>query len=192
MTTLEFLSVDHLESSRGFRPLKCSPMNRRLRDAGAEFAERDGWLVATSFPEDEDRRMAIRDVTHLYRVEEAEAHVEIELDGAFGVVPPTDRGRSVVARPREGAPPVADDVTDLSAAWAGLEIEGQGATRVMHRLTELDLDDLPKVGLLSQIRALVARPGDERYLVFFAQEYGHYLWEVVVDAAKPLGGGPAA
>jgi hypothetical protein len=24
------------------------------------------------------------------------------------------------------------------------------------------------------------------------QEYGHYVWEVVVDAAHPLGGGPSA
>ena len=192
MTALEFLSVDGVAPSENFKPVKRSPMYRRLEEAGAEFAERDGWLVATSFPEHDDRRIAIRDVTHLYRVEEAEAHIDIDLDGAFGVVPPTDRGRSVVARLREGAPAVTDAVTDMSAAWAGLEIQGQGASRVMRRLTELDLGDLPKVGLLAHVRALIGRPEDERYLAFFAQEYGHYLWEVVVDAAAPLGGGPAA
>ena len=37
-----------------------------------------------------------------------------------------------------------------------------------------------------------ARPDEDRFLIVFPQEYGHYLWEVVVDAAGPLGGGPAA
>jgi hypothetical protein len=62
----------------------------------------------------------------------------------------------------------------------------------MRRLTELDLDDLPAVGALAHVRALVARPGDERYLIVMPQEYGHYIWEAVVDAAHPLGGGPSA
>jgi hypothetical protein len=38
----------------------------------------------------------------------------------------------------------------------------------------------------------VARPGEDRFLIGFPQEYGHYLWQVVVDAAEPLGGGPSA
>ena len=62
----------------------------------------------------------------------------------------------------------------------------------MRRLTELDLDDLPVVGALAHVRALVARPGDERYLIVIPQEYGHYVWGAVVDAADPLGGGPSA
>jgi hypothetical protein len=42
------------------------------------------------------------------------------------------------------------------------------------------------------VRAYVFRTGDERYLLFFPQEYGHYLWEVAVDTVEPLGGGPKA
>ena len=50
----------------------------------------------------------------------------------------------------------------MSAAWAALEIEGAGAERVLRRLTELDLDELPAVGQLAHVRALVARPDDDR------------------------------
>jgi sarcosine oxidase gamma subunit len=69
-------------------------------------------------------------------------------------------------------------------------LEGPGADRVLRRLTELDLDRLPLVGQLAHIRALVARQDEDRFLLVFPQEFGHYLWEVVVDAAEPLGGGP--
>jgi sarcosine oxidase gamma subunit len=36
----------------------------------------------------------------------------------------------------------------------------------------------------------VIRDGEESYRLVFGQEFGHYLWEVAVDAAEPLGGGP--
>jgi hypothetical protein len=36
---------------------------------------------------------------------------------------------------------------------------------------------------------LLPRPGGG-VLLAFPQEFGDYLWEVVVDRAQPLGGGP--
>jgi heterotetrameric sarcosine oxidase gamma subunit len=193
MTFLEFISLDLANGDERFSPLTKSPIQRRLAESGAEFEERDDRLVATFVPREEDLRIRVRDVTHLYRVEEAEGAVELELgEGAYGVRPPTGRGRTVVARFREGAGALGEDAMDMSAAWAALEVEGPGADRVLHRLTELDLDGLPLVGQLAHIRALVARPDENRFLIVFPQEFGHYLWEVVVDAAGPLGGGPAA
>jgi heterotetrameric sarcosine oxidase gamma subunit len=193
LSRFDFISLEKARADERFRPVAKSPMQRRLAEAGAEFEERDGRLVATSLPGEEDLQLRVRDVTHLFRIEEAEGHVEVELgDGAYGVRPPTGRGRSLVARLREGAGELDEEVIDMSAAWAALEVEGPGAGRVLRRLTELDLDDLPLVGHLAHIRALVARPDHDRFLIVFPQEYGHYLWEVVVDAAEPLGGGPAA
>ena len=193
MSGLEFISLEHAVRDERFSPVLKSSMQRRLADAGAEFEERDGRLVATFVPGEADLRIRVRDVTHLYRVGGAEGDVEVEFgEGVYGVRPPTGRGRTVVARLRQGAGALGQDVMDMSAAWAALEVEGPGADRVLHRLTDLDLDDLPLVGQLAHIRALVARPDDDRFLLVFPQEYGHYLWEVVVDAAKPLGGGPAA
>jgi sarcosine oxidase gamma subunit len=195
VSALDFISLEHARTDDRFRPVAKSPMQRRVADADAEFQERDGRLVASWVPGQADLRMRVRDVTHAYRVVEAEGDAEISFgDGAHGVRPPTGRGRVLVAYERGTGSDgnVPHGALDVSAAWAALEIEGAGADRVMRRLTELDLDELPLVGALSHVRALVARPDEDRFLVVFPQEYGHYLWEVVVDAAEPLGGGPAA
>lgn len=193
MSVLDFISLDAAVFDKEFHPVAKSSMQRRLAEAGAQFEERDGRLVATHVPGQDDLRIRVRDVTHLYRVEESDGAADVEFgDGAHGVRPSTGHGRTVVARLRSGGGEAGNDALDTSAAWAALEIEGAGSDRVMRRLTELDLDDLPVIGQLSHVRALVARPGEDRFLIVFPQEYGHYLWEVVVDAALPLGGGPAA
>ncbi len=162
MTELAFLSLDAVEGGGRFRPLARSPMARRLRDAGAGFEERDGWLVAVQVPGETERALKVRDVTH-----EAILSNRLFLAG-------------IDAEGRES-----------DAGFAALEIEGPGATTVLRRLTELPLADLPAVGALAHVRAWIFAEGEERYRLFFEQEYGHYLWEVIVDAAAPLGGGPA-
>jgi sarcosine oxidase gamma subunit len=78
----------------------------------------------------------------------------------------------------------------MSAGYAAIGIEGPGADTVLRRMTELDLTNLPKVGAVAHARACVLEDGPESYRLVFEQEFGHYLWEVVVDAAEPLGGGP--
>lgn len=193
MSTLDFLSIDKAERSDRFHPVLKSPLHKRLTEAGAEFEERDGWLVATHVPGQERHRVAIRDVTASYRVEEGDGSIEIEFgDGEHGVRPSTGEGQTLVASYRGSSGGARDDFTDMSAAWGAIEVDGPGATTVMRRLTELDLDELPVVGALAHVRALVARPGDERYLIVIPQEYAHYLWAVVGDAAQPLRGGPSA
>jgi sarcosine oxidase gamma subunit len=76
---------------------------------------------------------------------------------------------------------VGDDflAVDVTAALAGLEVQGE---TVMRRLTDLDLDELPAPGPIAHIQAIVIRDDDETFRFFFAQEYGHYVAEVVVDA----------
>jgi heterotetrameric sarcosine oxidase gamma subunit len=193
VTTLDFLSIDKAERSDRFQPVLKSPMHRRLTEAGAVFEERDGWLVATHVPGQERQRIAIRDVTASYRVEQGDGSIHIEFgDGEHGVIPPTGQGETLVASYRSGVGGAHQGLMDTSAAWGAVEVEGPGASTVMRRLTELDLDELPMIGAFAHVRALIARPGDERYLIVMPQEYGHYLWEAVVDAAHPLGGGPSA
>jgi hypothetical protein len=72
-------------------------------------------------------------------------------------------------------------VVDMSAALAGLQVRGE---TVMRRLTDLDLDALPAVGAVAHVQAYVLRDDAETFRFFFPQEYGHYLAEVVVDAAE--------
>jgi sarcosine oxidase gamma subunit len=74
-------------------------------------------------------------------------------------------------------------VVDLSAGYAGLRVEGEALLR---RVTDLDLRALPAVGSVGHVQTLVLRDGEETFRLFFPQEYGHYLAEVVVDAAEGL------
>lgn len=74
-------------------------------------------------------------------------------------------------------------VVDLSAGWAGLQVQGEA---LMRRVTDLDLDRLPAMGSLAHVHALVVRDGDT-FRLYFPQEYGHSVAEVIVDAAEGLG-----
>jgi glycine cleavage system aminomethyltransferase T len=181
VTDLGFLSLDAASED----VLARSPMEQRLREAGATFAKRDGWLVATHVPREEARELVVRDVTAFHRVHEGSDGVLVEFrSGALD-------DPLVVGFLWSGEDRPPERRTDVSAGYAALQIAGRGATSVLRRLTELELDDLPTVGALAHVRAIVIRDEEESYRLVFEQEYGHYLWEVVVDAAEPLGGGPA-
>ncbi len=186
MTDLAFLSVVDVSPSAAFRPVARSSMERRLRDAGASFEQRNGWLVARHLPGEEQLRLHVRDVTHAATVRESADGVLVELTGG-------DAARPVLTGELwyggERPPGVAP--LDVTAGYAALEIEGTGATTLLRRLTDVDPDELPAVGALAHVRVFVFRESEELYRLVFPQEYGHYLWEVVVDAAHPLGGGPA-
>ncbi len=75
-------------------------------------------------------------------------------------------------------------VVDVSAAWAGLGIPGDET--LFRRLTDLDPERLPAVGSVAHVRTILIRPDNETFRLFFPQEYGHYVAEVVIDAARGL------
>jgi heterotetrameric sarcosine oxidase gamma subunit len=72
-------------------------------------------------------------------------------------------------------------VVDQTAGYAGLRVQGD---TLMRRLTDLDLDELPAAGALAHVQAIVLRDDEQTFRVFVPQEYGHYVAEVVVDAAE--------
>jgi hypothetical protein len=72
---------------------------------------------------------------------------------------------------------------DLSAGYAGLRLEGEA---VLRRLTDLDLENLPAVGPVARVQAVVLRDDNESFRVFFPQEYADYIAEAVLDAAGGL------
>jgi hypothetical protein len=72
---------------------------------------------------------------------------------------------------------------DATGALAGLEVEGE---RVLRRVTDLDLGRLPAAGSFAKIGAIVVRDGGERFRVYFPQELGHYVAEVVLDSIAGL------
>jgi glycine cleavage system aminomethyltransferase T len=144
-------------------------------------------------PGEEHYALGVRDVTHAYVVHEGEDDEGTWLQLGEGVHGHrVSSGHTFMATSRRAgkAGNVPEGFLDMTAAYAALEIDGPGAATTMRRLTAVGLDDLPTAGPVAHIRAFVFRTGEESFLLFFPQEYGHYLWEVAVDAVEPLGGGP--
>jgi glycine cleavage system aminomethyltransferase T len=192
---LDFLSPDRARDDLGFSPLLKSSMERRQRDAGAVFEERDGWLVPVRFPGQADRSktVGIADLSHLGKIEvrgageppndtEGVVWYEITPTRALLLCPFADAFllRSALSRRFSW-------VLDQTAALSVLALVGPDATGVLRRLTHLH--HLPASGDVAHIGAHVLEQEDG-YWIVFPQEYGHYLWEVAVDAAEPFGGGP--
>lgn len=159
---LEFLSPDRAGREAAWR----SPLERALQEAP------DG----------------VEDLSKLGKVEVRGAVDELDPDG-FELVQITPRRALALceakrtAKVRERLAEQIDFVLDMSAAYAGLRV--RGAT-LMRRLTDLDLERLPAVGPFAHVQALVLRDEGESFRIFFPQEYGHYVAEVVVDALEGL------
>jgi hypothetical protein len=75
-------------------------------------------------------------------------------------------------------------VIDQSAGYAGLRVRGAA---VLHRVTDLDLDGLPAAGAVAHVPGIVLHDDEDTFRIIVPQEYGHYVAEVVADAAEGLG-----
>ena len=179
MSALEFLSV----SAASDGAIAKSSMERAQREAGARFEERGGWLVPVAIPgEGEHAAAGIADLSHLCKFE-----VRPALDGVDGdaVHYRISSRRSLVVG---GSKPKGSLVLDVTGALGILAVVGREAETVIRRLTHLHR--FPSGGEVAHITAHVLNPSENTYWIVFPQEYGHYLWEVAVDRARPLGGGP--
>lgn len=192
MSVLDFLSPSGAADAKGFHPVARSSMDRRQRDAGATFEERDGWLVPVSIP-GEAERVAVAGVADLSHLAVLEVRPSDPVLTGEGVVwyRLSDR-RSLVLAPASAATDLraelADRFTlDLSGALGIIALCGEEADTVVRRLTHLH--HFPSSGEVAHVNAHVLKPGDA-YWIVFPQELGDYLWNVVVDRASALGGGP--
>jgi sarcosine oxidase gamma subunit len=136
-----------------------------------------------------DPSLGIRDISRTGKIEVRGEVAELEVDGAEAVwitphralvICDYDEGAEIRRRLSERFLAV-----DVSGALAGLEVRGE---RLLRRLTDLDLDNLPAPGPVAHVQAIVLRDADETFRIFFPQEYGDYVAEVVVDAAEGLRG----
>jgi hypothetical protein len=121
----------------------------------------------------------------------------LELRGDLDLVRPLEGDELVRLSPRRGFLLTPHDPADAAArireqgvlaydatgAWAGLSLEGE---RLMRRLTDLDLDRLPAAGPFARVTAIVVHDEGERFRVYVAQELGHDVAMVVLDAARGL------
>ena len=72
---------------------------------------------------------------------------------------------------------------DATGALAGLAVEGE---QVLRRVTDLDLDRLPAAGSFARTGAILVRDEGEWFRIYFPQELGHYVAQVVLDALAGL------
>jgi glycine cleavage system aminomethyltransferase T len=188
MSALEFLSVGAATDGA----LARSSMERAQREAGARFDERDGWLVpAAILGEEEHAAARIADLSHLTKLEiRPAAEPPAGTDAVHYRISP--RRSLVLCEPREAGAVRAQLsgrlVLDVTGALGILAVSGPEAETVIRRLTHLHR--FPCGGEVAHVTAHVLVPSPQTYWIVFPQEYGHYLWEVAVDRAAPLGGGP--
>ena len=72
---------------------------------------------------------------------------------------------------------------DATGALAGIAIASE---RVMRRLTDLDLEQIPTAASFAHVTALFRRGADDWFNVYVQQELGHYVAEAVLDALAGL------
>jgi hypothetical protein len=160
VSELAFVSPAETWPADGFVPHAASPLARAL--AGAE---------------------GIRDLSLLRKLEVRGPIPAIEVEA--DVIPITPERALVIDEEDGAAAPVErlpGTVVDVTAALAGIEVEGEPLLR---RLTDLKLDRLPAVGKVADVPALVSREGT-RFRIFFPQEYGDHVVATVRDAQDGL------
>ena len=88
---------------------------------------------------------------------------------------------------------------DISSGLAGAGINGPKANFLLSMITELDVsaEGLPDLYCIqsrfADVQGLLVRQDvgtAPAYQLYFAREYGEYLWEVITQAAQHIGGGP--
>jgi heterotetrameric sarcosine oxidase gamma subunit len=210
--TLEFLSPHGAADGVVGR----SPMEPGARAAGARFEQRNGWNIAVAYgsPEQEAQApgtaAAWADVSHLGKLElqgsgiSERAGLELGRAGRRGggwwcpLTP--DRAlvicdASELAAAREQVPEPAG-VVEVTTVFAALTLVGPLSREVFARFCAIDLR--PQVtpvgglrpGSIARQPGLILREGEERYLFLFGWAVGQYMWTVVDDAARHLGGRP--
>ena len=174
-----------------------SPMERQARAAGARFELRGGWDVAIAYADEEAALGAVgfADCSHLPKYElDGESHgLELgraRVDGDATWLPLTATRALVIG----GDAPAG--ALDMTTAFAALRLAGPLARETFARFTAIDLR--PQVtkpgdwrpGSVARTPGGILCEAEDRYLMLFGAALGQYVWTVVEDAARHLGGGP--
>ena len=90
-------------------------------------------------------------------------------------------------------------VVDITSGLCGVSITGPVSTRLLSRITDLDIS--PRVmpdltcaqARFSEVQGLLLRRDIQSisaYQLYAGREFGEYLWETLIHAAAETGGGP--
>jgi hypothetical protein len=191
-----------------------SPMLSAASRNGATIVVRDGWAVPVGFGDEVDQRRAIAETVGFA---DASALRKLELHGHAELLTRCVGGLTLgTATPYEGAwwcpltptrvlalgglPSTSEldefGVLDVTTQFCALRIAGPLTRQLMARFCALDLR--PEVspprslrpGSVARTPGLVLVEAPDRLLVLVGAALAEYLWTVVDDAARRLGGGP--
>ncbi len=187
-----------------------SPMERQARAAGALFEVRDGWNVAVEYPGKRQDTVGWADVSHLSKLEVGgEPPIELTFTqrssaaGTGGMSTRTDDGWWLPLTPTrtlllDAQKHACDryDAVDVTTAFGALTVAGPRARETFARFTALDLRPAKcppgawRPGSVARTPGGVLCLAEDRFLLLFGAAYGQYMWTVVSDAARHLGGAP--
>jgi hypothetical protein len=191
------VSFEFLSTGGATDAVARSPMERQARAAGARFELRDGWNVAVAYDGEEAalRRVAFADCSHLRKFDVQEDLPPLDfgratVDGDATWLPLT-RTRAIVLG---GDPPPG--AVEITTALGALRVWGPLAREAFARFTALDLR--PQVtrpgawrpGSVARTPGGILCEDEDRHLMLFGSALGQYVWTVVDDVARHLGGGP--
>lgn len=191
------MSFEFLSTGGATDAVARSPMERQARAAGARFELRDGWNVAVAYDGEEAalRRVAFADCSHLRKFDVQEDLPPLDfgratVDGDATWLPLT-RTRAIVLG---GDPPPG--AVEITTALGALRVWGPLAREAFARFTALDLR--PQVtrpgawrpGSVARTPGGILCEDEDRHLMLFGSALGQYVWTVVDDVARHLGGGP--
>jgi glycine cleavage system aminomethyltransferase T len=177
-----------------------SPMERQARAAGARFEIRDGWNVAVTFAGEAERLQTVgfSDASHVRKYELQDPVPptltpfvqRARVEGETVTLPMTPE-RSLVLG---GEPPAG--AIEVTTGFALLRLAGPLARETFARFTAIDLR--PQVtkpgdwrpGSVARTPGGILCEAEDRFLMLFGAALGQYVWTVVDDAARNLGGGP--
>jgi glycine cleavage system aminomethyltransferase T len=188
VSALDFLSVGKATGST----VAVSAIGRAQRDLGARFEKRDGWDIPVSLPGEKEHLAAVgvADLSHLTKLELRPAGEPIEGDGVVWYRISPRRAFVISAAAIAGAvhEQVGDRFAlDVTGAYSIIALAGPEAATVLRRMTHMH--HFPAGGEIAHVQGHVLERG-AGYWIICAQEYGQYVWEVAVDRASALGGGP--
>jgi glycine cleavage system aminomethyltransferase T len=198
VSALEFLGPTAAQAN-GHTPIARSPMEGHAKAAGARFELRDGWNVAVDYPGGDGTigEVAWADVSHLRKLELQSDDVPGELgeakrEGDAWICQLTGT-RALLLGGDHAAPPEAVDVT---TCFAALTILGPQARETIARFCALDLrpKQAPphsfRPGSIARQPGMIVVEAENRFLLLFGWAVAEYMWTVVDDAARSLGGSP--
>jgi glycine cleavage system aminomethyltransferase T len=201
VSSLAFLSVDAAADRGGVHPVAKSAIEWAQRDLGATFEERGGWSIPTSLPGEAAHlaTVGVADLSHLGKLEVRTDPAQpgwAYADTSWSVWYRISPRRVLVVCPTAEAARLRDTlreqeecslVLDATGAYSVIAIVGPEAGTVLRRMTHIH--HFPAGGEIAHVQGHVLERGGG-YWVICAQELGQYMWEVAVDRASALGGGP--